>query len=454
MVPDYAFFILKSVKLSNLYYFYNDNKKCSVMNKYLLLLCSVLLSFSMYSQTSDKYLAGAVPEVDGKVRFNKVITVQSGLAAKSLYDLMDKWAKQNYNTTDELNNRVLYSSADKHSIACQGETYLVFQRGALVLDRAKMSYQLILEIEDGKCGVTVRNIKYDYPDEKEPVLAEKQITDEIALNKTKDKLNRYYDKFRTHTIDSVNSIYNRIDVYLNGVNTQGAAAQSVVSVPAKTEVVEEKAVAAPIAAVALPTVQETPKAVEPAPQVQDVMPRQTIAKPITIDESVGMEGYRSVAPDKIPGNIVKLLSDAMLITSGTSEQVNVMTASWGGLGRFWEKPVTFCFLNPTRYSVQTMDKGDTYTISFYTEAYRDAVMYCGSVSGRNTDKIKGSGLTPVKTPSGATAFAEAWMIFECKKIVAQPISPSAVVEKDLPEDWTKNGFHKMYIGEILNVWIK
>ena len=47
------------------------------------------------------------------------------------------------------------------------------------------------------------------------------------------------------------------------------------------------------------------------------------------------------------------------------------------------------------------------------------------------------------------------MIFECKKIVVQPITPEAVVDKSLPnKDWSKSGYHKMYIGEILNVWIK
>ena len=437
------------------------------MNKYLLILCSVLFSFSVSGQTNSKYLAGAVPEVDGKVRFEKTITVQSGLADKDLYSLMDKWAKQNYSESADLKNRVLLSSPDNKNIACQGETYLVFQRGALVLDRAKMMYQLIIQVGNGKCDVTVRNIKYDYADEKELVPAESQITDAIALNKNKDKLNRYYDKFRTHTIDSVNSIFDRIDVYLNGISKQGAAVSQpqvsqVSPAPVRTEpVVEEKiVVAAPVSVETTPAPvaavqKEEPVAQAPVQIVQDVMPPQVVATPLVVEQkTAGMEGYRQIAPDKIPGNIVKLLSDATLITSGTAEQTNVMAASWGGLGRFWEKPVTFCFLNPTRYSVQTMDKGDTYTISFYTEAYRDAVMYCGSVSGRNTDKIKGSGLTPIKTPSGATAFAEAWMIFECKKIVAQPISSDAVVNKDMPDDWSKNGYHKMYIGEILNVWVK
>jgi flavin reductase (DIM6/NTAB) family NADH-FMN oxidoreductase RutF len=279
--------------------------------------------------------------------------------------------------------------------------------------------------------------------------AEEMITDEYALNKKGDKLNRYYDKFRAHTIDSVYSIFKSIDVYLNGFSTTGAVVSGEVK---------------PTPVVFTPVVE---KKVEPAPQP---LQKVEVEGAVTVDTSVlpsqpaqvepatiagtTMTGYKQIAPDKIPGNIIKLLGDWTLITSGTADLSNVMTAGWGGLGTFLEKPVSFCFINPEHYSIQTMDKGETYTISFYTEAYKDALRYCGSVSGRDTDKIKGSGLTPIKTPSGATAFAEAWMIFECKKIVAQPVYKDAVVDKSLTNNWNKEGYHKMYIGEIVNVWIK
>ncbi|MEN9918268.1 MAG: hypothetical protein RL662_704 [Bacteroidota bacterium] len=167
-----------------------------------------------------------------------------------------------------------------------------------------------------------------------------------------------------------------------------------------------------------------------------------------------MPGFRSIAANEIPGNIIALLNDAMLINSGTPDQRNVMAASWGGLGRFWEKPVAMCFLNPTRYSVETMDKGETYTLSFYKEEYKEKVNYCGSISGRAGNKIKESGLTPIVTPSGALAFSEAWLILECKKVLAQPILPDAVLDKEAASSWSKSGYHKMYIGQILNVWIK
>ena len=35
-----------------------------------------------------------------------------------------------------------------------------------------------------------------------------------------------------------------------------------------------------------------------------------------------------------------------------------MTASWGGLGVLWGKPVAFIFLRPTRYTKEFVDKAD------------------------------------------------------------------------------------------------
>lgn len=414
------------------------------MNKYLLLAALFVVSIVAGAQ-QDKYLAGAVPEIGGKVVFEKTIVAKQQVTDDQLYTLLDKWAKENYGAqTEYLKNRILISNPQTREVACAGEKYLVFKKGALVLDQAKMSYQLIMEIEGGKCDVTVRGIKYLYSDSKELQSAEDLITDKVAINKKGDKLNRYYDKFRTHTVDSINSIFRSIDVYLNGISTVGAAAQQ----PGAISVAAQPSQPAQV----VPAEQ---KKEEPIAQISHVtLPSEPDRQTQPVAAGGSMPGYRQVSADKIPGNYVKLLGDWTLITSGTPDQMNVMTASWGGLGMFWEKPVVFCFLNPTRYSVKTMDKGDTYTISFYTEAYKDNLRYCGSVSGSTTDKIKGSGLTPIKTPSGATAFSEAWMIIECKKMVSQQLSADAVMDKSLPNEWTKDGYHKMYIGEILNVWIK
>lgn len=390
------------------------------MNKYILLFLFVCFSLFAQAQVETKYSFGAVPEVDGKVAFSRTINVENGISSENLFGLMEKWVENNYNKNDGSKNRVLLINPEKGNIACLGEKVLVFKRSALSLDQAIMTYQLILNVEQDKCVATVRSIKYDYASDKNLSSAEEMITDKVAL-KSDGKMHRSYDKFRIFTIDSISSIFNSIDVYLNGLRTKGAAQQN--SVVGQSD--------------------------QPIPMLKNEI--QNIAP---IASSAKMDGYKNISADKIPGNIIKLLNDWILITSGTDDKINVMTASWGGLGVLWEKPVSFCFINPTRYSINTMDEGDTYTISFYTEAYKDAMLYCGTKSGRDTDKIKGSGLTPIKTPSGATVFSEAWMILECKKIIAQPIQSESVIVKPSNNDWSKNGYHKMYIGEILNVWVK
>ena len=131
----------------------------------------------------------------------------------------------------------------------------------------------------------------------------------------------------------------------------------------------------------------------------------------------------------------------------------MMTASWGGLGHMYNKPVAFCFINPTRYTYQLMENNDPYTLSFYTETYRDILNYCGTNSGRDKDKVKEAGLTPITTPSGSKAFSEAWMIIECRKMVSQSLIPEALHDSQAKEKWGTQ-LHKMYIGEILNVWVK
>ena len=111
-------------------------------------------------------------------------------------------------------------------------------------------------------------------------------------------------------------------------------------------------------------------------------------------------------------------------------------------------------ISPARYTYDLMDNGDTYTLTFYTETYREALNYCGHNSGKDADKVKGAGLTPVTTPSGSKAFSEAWMIIECRKMISQTINIDGISDPELKKQWSGKAMHKMFIGEILNVWVK
>ena len=56
-------------------------------------------------------------------------------------------------------------------------------------------------------------------------------------------------------------------------------------------------------------------------------------------------------------DIIKLISkEWMLVTAGTSESFNTMTANWGGIGFLWNKPVAFVFIRPERYTHEFIEK--------------------------------------------------------------------------------------------------
>ena len=54
----------------------------------------------------------------------------------------------------------------------------------------------------------------------------------------------------------------------------------------------------------------------------------------------------------------------MLVTAGTVERFNVMTASWGGIGWLWNKPVAYVFIRPERYTYEFAEQSDHNTLSF------------------------------------------------------------------------------------------
>lgn len=173
-----------------------------------------------------------------------------------------------------------------------------------------------------------------------------------------------------------------------------------------------------------------------------------------------VDRYDKIEAKEIPDNIIQLISeDWMLVTAGNKTFYNTMTASWGGIGYIWEKPVSFMFIRDIRYTYEFLEKEDGFTLSFFTEENRGALRIAGTKSGRDTDKIKEIGLTPIETPSGLMSFGEARLIIECKKIFVAPLDSESFVENyktKLLEDFytAEVATHTLFISEITNVWMK
>lgn len=51
---------------------------------------------------------------------------------------------------------------------------------------------------------------------------------------------------------------------------------------------------------------------------------------------------KAINPNEIKDNFIELIGkEWMLVSAGDKEKFNMMTASWGGVGVLWNRPVVF-----------------------------------------------------------------------------------------------------------------
>lgn len=142
-------------------------------------------------------------------------------------------------------------------------------------------------------------------------------------------------------------------------------------------------------------------------------------------------------------------------------EIGTMTVSWGGVGVLWGKNVFFCFVRPQRYTKEFIDAQDTVTLSLFDpERYRGALKLCGTVSGREHDKIAEAGLTArvekaASNEHGAVVFDEARVTVIGKKLFAQEISKDGFFDRSiLAACYPNNDFHTVYVCEIVDITVE
>ena len=141
----------------------------------------------------------------------------------------------------------------------------------------------------------------------------------------------------------------------------------------------------------------------------------------------------------------------MLITAGTADGFNTMTASWGFVGEMWGKHCAIAAIRPQRYTKEFVDREEYFTLCFFGEEYRKALSLCGSKSGRDVDKVKECGFTVQAAECGAPYFDQAELVLVCRKRFVQPMDP-ANIPQDVKEKWyPQQDYHTMYIGQIVEV---
>ena len=160
--------------------------------------------------------------------------------------------------------------------------------------------------------------------------------------------------------------------------------------------------------------------------------------------------WETIQPEDLQDNVFDLAGKQwMLITAGKQNSFNTMTASWGCFGVLWGKPTAICFVRPTRYTFGFINKAEYYTLSVFSEENRKILDFCGSHSGRDTDKIAQTGLKPVDIKGKAVSFEQARLVFLCKKMYTHDFDPKMFLDPKIDtEMYPTKDYHRVFIGEV------
>jgi len=158
--------------------------------------------------------------------------------------------------------------------------------------------------------------------------------------------------------------------------------------------------------------------------------------------------------------IMKGVSNGVLLTTKAGDKVNTMTISWGTLGIEWRKAIFTAFVRESRFTREQLEKNPEFTINIPVGDFDKGIIgFCGSKSGAEVDKIKELGLTLVDGEEvSVPAIKELPLTLECKVIYVKEqeveLMPEGYGETFYPAGENgKSDRHIVFCGEIVKAYI-
>ena len=161
------------------------------------------------------------------------------------------------------------------------------------------------------------------------------------------------------------------------------------------------------------------------------------------------------------GHICKAMKKGILLTTKSGDTVNTMTIGWGKIGIEWNRPVFIAYVRETRYTKQMLEENGEFTVNIpYGDVDPRILSYCGTKSGRDTDKIRDLGLNLVDSDVvQVPGIQQLPLTLECKVIYKQKQDLSAIPQEIIQRFYPvldESGFrdyHIAYYGEIVNAYL-
>jgi len=154
-------------------------------------------------------------------------------------------------------------------------------------------------------------------------------------------------------------------------------------------------------------------------------------------------------PLSIAPAITKQLKRGAFLTVRAGDTLNTMTIGWGLIGFIWQRPVFLAAVRDSRYTFTIIEKATDFTVSVAAAGMQEALMFCGTRSGRDVDKFTACNLVPAaaqRTVSPVLKFPGIHL--ECQIRLKAPMNP-ALLDEALEDLYPAKDYHTLYFGEIV-----
>ena len=164
--------------------------------------------------------------------------------------------------------------------------------------------------------------------------------------------------------------------------------------------------------------------------------------------------------------IHRVLNKGVLLTTKADHRVDSMAISWGQLGIEWNRPIFTTFVRTGRFTYELLEKNPEFTVNFpiADENIAKYIAFCGTKTGRDTDKHLEVGLDLIESPHvNVPGVKQLPLTLECKVIYRQMQDEKAVpveLKSDFyPQDvassfhGSNRDYHEMFFGEIVGTYI-
>jgi flavin reductase (DIM6/NTAB) family NADH-FMN oxidoreductase RutF len=159
--------------------------------------------------------------------------------------------------------------------------------------------------------------------------------------------------------------------------------------------------------------------------------------------------YASMVPDLMAQAAKPGL---LLVVPDTRRPANVMTIGWALWGQIWGKPMAMVLVRPSRYSFDLINRAGVFTVCRMPAGFDKAVLRCGTVSGRDVDKVAEQGWhTATAETQPVPYLVEAALHVECHTVLTAQVTDK-LAQPFLKGYYPQGDLHTMYIGEMTGVF--